>query len=52
MKAQALPAANLWHKFVSLLFVTMSIAFLAVPYAMSRHPGDPVQAPASAERIR
>lgn len=52
MKAQVLPAANLRHKFISLLFVTMSIAFLSVPYFMSRHPGDPIQKSVSVERIR
>lgn len=29
--------------FVSLIFVTMTIAFLTIPYALSTHPGDPPQ---------
>lgn len=41
MKSQTSFAASLLRAFVGLVFVTMTIVFLTVPYALSRHPGDP-----------
>lgn len=38
-------AASLFRGFISVFFVIMSIIFLTVPYALSRHPGDPLPAP-------
>lgn len=47
MKTQSMISASLFHKFVSLFLVTMTLIFLAVPYSLSRHPGEPLSRPAS-----
>jgi hypothetical protein len=49
MKAQAIPSARLLHKLMSVFFVTMTLVFLALPYLLSRHPGEPIQKPVSIE---
>ncbi|MFZ4536493.1 hypothetical protein [Propionivibrio sp.] len=45
MKTQKTITASPFQKFVSVIFVTMTLVFLTVPYAMSRHPGEPLQQP-------
>ena len=49
MKAQPIPSTRLLHQLISVFFVTMTIVFLALPYLLSRHPGDPIQKPVSME---
>jgi len=49
MKTQTSMIAGLFRGFISLLVVTMTMAFLTIPYALSGHPGDAAQNPASAE---
>ncbi len=42
MKAQPIPPANLLrYKLITTFLVMMTLVFLATPYALSRHPGDP-----------
>lgn len=43
MKARPIPSPRLSHKLLSVFFVTMTIVFLALPYLLSRHPGDQIQ---------
>ncbi|MBL8416164.1 MAG: hypothetical protein JNM42_17175 [Propionivibrio sp.] len=40
MKTQSTIPASLFHQFVSLFLVTMTLIFLTVPYTLSRHPGE------------
>lgn len=42
-------AASLFRGFISVFFVIMTIVFLTVPYALSRHPGDPIPSPTSTQ---
>lgn len=48
MEAQTSFAASMFRVVVSVLFVTMTIAFLTIPYSLSMHPGDPSSQLASA----
>jgi len=52
VKAQQLQTASRLHKFMAAFFMMMTIIFLAVPYALSRHPGDPIQKPVATENNR
>ena len=49
MKSPARFPARVRLTFVSAAFVTMTIIFLAVPYALSRHPGEPSPHPVNTE---
>jgi len=49
MKPQTAVVTRLLPVFSSVFFVTMTLIFLTVPYALSRHPGEPIQKPVSAE---
>jgi hypothetical protein len=49
VQSQSTIADSLLRGFISVFFVIMTIIFLTVPYALSRHPGDPVQAPTNVE---
>ncbi|MBK7422464.1 MAG: hypothetical protein IPJ48_04840 [Propionivibrio sp.] len=44
MKTQSTISPSLFHKFVSLFLVTMTLIFLTVPYTLSRHPGESLPA--------
>jgi hypothetical protein len=48
MEAQTSFAASMFRVVISVLFVTMTIAFLTIPYSLSMHPGDPSSQLASA----
>ena len=52
MQAQPLPSASRLQKLMLAFFMMMSIIFLAVPYALSRHPGDPLPKTPSSESNR
>lgn len=49
MKTQPTIAVSLLQVFVSIFLVTMTVAFLTVPFTLSSHPGEPMQKPLSAE---
>ena len=49
MKPQTAVATRLFPIFTSVFFVTMTLIFLTVPYALSRHSGESIQKPVSAE---
>jgi hypothetical protein len=49
MKTQPSMTTSLFLGFVSLFVVTMTMAFLMVPYALSGHPGDAAQNSVSTE---
>ena len=49
MKTKTAVAARLLPVFASVFFVTMTLIFLTVLYALSRHPGEPMQKPVSTE---
>jgi hypothetical protein len=40
MKKQPSLGADLFRAVVGVIFVTMTMAFITVPYALSAHPGD------------
>ena len=41
MKKQITLAADAFRFVVAIVFVTMTMAFAILPYALSAHPGDP-----------
>lgn len=49
MKTQTIHPASLRYKIMTMFLFLMTIVFLSVPYALSRHPGEPLQKVATAE---
>jgi len=43
VKTQTIRPASLGHKITAMFLFLMTIVFLSVPYAISRHPGEPLQ---------
>lgn len=40
MSKQSTPAADIFRAAIGVIFVTMTMAFVTLPYALSAHPGD------------